>query len=442
MFYSKVVAAASFLTGLALNVVNAASVPTITATGSKFFDSDGNQFFIKGVAYQLTPDDPLVDTDQCTRDASLMKTLGANAIRVYHVDPDGDHSGCMSAFANAGIYLFVDLDTFTTAIDPVSTSWNQTQYTAFTKVLDAFASFDNTLGVFIGNEVISLANQSNAAPYIKAATRDIKAYRDSKGYRAIPVGYSAADIAELRPMLQNYLACGTNSSESIDFFGLNAYEWCGDSSFSTSGYSALNVNATDYNIPIFFSETGCNTSPPRTFTDQSAILGPDMNDVWSGAIIYEWIEETNDYGLISYGPTLAATATASGVVAGISRSGTPTPVSPDFSNLQAQWSTLTPSGTPSSAYSVTVTPPACPSSTANGWLVDGDVKLPTLGETLVVSNTVSTTGSSATGTATGTATGSAASASATKKSTASGGKEIAGMGAALMAVMLGFVYWL
>lgn len=27
-----------------------------------------------------------------------------------------------------------------------------------------------------------------------------------------------------------------------------------------------------------------------------------MVDVWSGAIIYEWIQELNDYGLINYGP--------------------------------------------------------------------------------------------------------------------------------------------
>ena len=85
--------------------------------------------------------------------------------------------------------------------------------------MDAFASYDNTAGFFIGNEVIALANQSLAAPYIKAAARDLKAYRNSKNYRDIPVGYSAADIAELRPMLQDYLACGTNSSESIDMFG-------------------------------------------------------------------------------------------------------------------------------------------------------------------------------------------------------------------------------
>ena len=73
-----------------------------------------------GVAYQLTEDDPLIDANQCTQDAALMKTLGTNAIRVYHVDPTQDHSGCMAAFAAAGIYLIVDLDTFTTAIDPVS----------------------------------------------------------------------------------------------------------------------------------------------------------------------------------------------------------------------------------------------------------------------------------------------------------------------------------
>lgn len=48
-----------------------------------------------------------------------MAELGTNAIRVYHVDPKADHKGCMSAFADAGIYLFVDLDTFNTQIEQV-----------------------------------------------------------------------------------------------------------------------------------------------------------------------------------------------------------------------------------------------------------------------------------------------------------------------------------
>ena len=64
----------------------------------------------------MTNNDPLVNTAQCQRDAALMAQLGANSIRVYHVDPQGDHNGCMNAFAEKGIYLWVDLDTFSTYI--------------------------------------------------------------------------------------------------------------------------------------------------------------------------------------------------------------------------------------------------------------------------------------------------------------------------------------
>lgn len=73
-----------------------------------------------GVAYQLRPLDPLIDTEQCQRDASLMKELGVNSIRVYHVDASANHDGCMKAFDDAGIYLLIDLDTFGTYVVSVS----------------------------------------------------------------------------------------------------------------------------------------------------------------------------------------------------------------------------------------------------------------------------------------------------------------------------------
>lgn len=95
------------------------AISTIATHGNRFFYENGTQFFIKGVAYQLTSDDPLLDKDQCSRDASLMQQLGANAIRVYHVDASSDHSDCMTVFADAGIYLLADLDTFDTYILPV-----------------------------------------------------------------------------------------------------------------------------------------------------------------------------------------------------------------------------------------------------------------------------------------------------------------------------------
>jgi hypothetical protein len=177
--------------------------------------------------------------------------------------------------------------------------------------MDEFQQFDNVGGFFIGNEAITTANGSVTAPYIKAATRDLKAHRDEKGYRKIPIGYSAADIATLRPMLQNYLACGSNASEHIDFFSLNAYSWCGQSTYQQSGYDQLKANSQDLHIPIFMSETGCNTVRPRDFADQNALYG-EMADVWSGSIIYEWIEEQNNYGLISYGPKVALTEAPDG----------------------------------------------------------------------------------------------------------------------------------
>lgn len=108
----------------------------------------------------------------------------------------------------------------------------------------------------------------------------MKAYRNSKGYRNIPVGYSAADIAELRPMLQDFLTCGGNTSDSIDFFSLNSYEWCGEVDFQTSGYANLEAGAANFPVPIFFSETGCNTVRPRTFEDQAAIFGEEMINDW------------------------------------------------------------------------------------------------------------------------------------------------------------------
>ena len=173
-----------------------------------------------------------------------------------------------------------------------------------------------------------------------------------------------------------------------------------------------------------------------------------MSGTWSGAIIYEWIEEANDYGLISYGPSVAATAT-NAPPDGYTRSGTPTPVSPDFSNLSNQWKTLSPSGVKASAYSPSLSPPACPASTSGLWNVNGNVALPTLGQTFnaavsssILAGTATGTAARSSGTASGTAAGTAAASSASATGMASPSKEIAGMGAGLVGVMLGFLWWL
>jgi hypothetical protein len=309
-----------------------------------------------------------------------MATLGTNSIRVYHVSPYADHSGCMSVFASLGIYVWLDLDTFNTTIQQDAPAWTATQFYAFTQVLDAFIGYDNLAGFWIGNEIINTAAGSPAAPYIKAAVADIKAYLALKPYRPVPIGYSAADIAALRPALQNYLACSATPAHNIDFFGLNSYEWCGDSSYTTSGYANLQALAATYPIPIFLSETGCNAVEPRLFADQAAVFGPNMSATWSGAIVYEWVQAVNDYGLVTY--------PGGGV------SGQPAPIEPDFANLRAQWATLAPRGVVAAAYTAGFAPPPCPLATG-GWLVDGDVALPTLGAAVV--SAVAASGSAAVG---------------------------------------------
>ncbi|KAK5200462.1 hypothetical protein LTR16_006090, partial [Cryomyces antarcticus] len=78
-----------------------------------------------------------------------MSSIGANAIRVYHVDPTGDHRGCMSTFADAGIHLFVDLDTVGTYILSDTPEWTRNQYSTYTKVVDEFQQYNNTAGFFV-----------------------------------------------------------------------------------------------------------------------------------------------------------------------------------------------------------------------------------------------------------------------------------------------------
>lgn len=471
------------LTGLYALTAHAA-VDKVNAVGSKFFYENGTQYYMKGrdpTALSESHRVYVTDYRQESPTSSSRKTLSltrsnANVISLvwssWALMPFVSTTSTPTLITEAAwthlpLLVFICLSILTlltlrssrhvfqnvpsvsfnnerlTIVFQNQPSWTQRQFHRFTAVLDEFIKFDNTAGVFVGNEVITTKVGSEAAPFILAAARDIKIYRDHKGYRPVPVGYSAADIAELRPMLQNYLACSKEAADRLDFFGLNAYEWCGPSGYIQSGYSVLQQNASQYPIPIFFSETGCNTHRPRTFEDQPAIFGTEMAGTWSGSIVYEWIEETNNYGLISYGPKAenAAPTDTSLIQDGFTRKGTPTPVSPDFENLKKQWSTLHPKGVLLSEYAKatsTITPPECPSSTAGGWAVDPNSPLPTLGQTFTggangqhsatsttesTESTHRTTASRARTTAT-TRSGTASAASATKESGSSHGADI------------------
>lgn len=283
--------------------------------GSKFFNSvSGEQFFIKGVAYQLSRKegdsydritelayiDSLANATSCLRDLELFQELGINAIRVFQVNPNADHGVCMYALQKAGIYVLADLAEHEQSINRDSPAWTTDLKNRYTLVIDALAPYENVLGFFAGNEVTTSVINVDASPYVRAAIRDAKAHIKKMGYRAIPVGYATNDDAQIRNSLTNYFACNLDQANNsqADFMGLNMYEWCGYSSYVTSGYRERTKEFKDYPIPVFFSEFGCNAVTPRPFTEVEVLYGVQMTGLWLGGLAYEYFDHVNKYGLV------------------------------------------------------------------------------------------------------------------------------------------------
>jgi hypothetical protein len=205
----------------------------------------------------------------------------------------------MNALADAGIYVIADLASPNVSINSNDPAWNTDLYARYTSVVDVMAKYTNTLGFFAGNEVSDMPNNTDAMAFVKAAVRDTKSYISQQNYRTIGVGYAADDDQYVRDGVQDYLNCGP-AADAIDFFGYNIYSWCGDSSYELSGYATRTAAFANYSVPAFFAEYGCNTSPPRLFTETLALYGSNMSDVWSGGIVYEYFQAANDYGMFRH----------------------------------------------------------------------------------------------------------------------------------------------
>lgn len=288
---------------------------TIEAVGNKFFNSSsGEQFFIKGLAYQRSRQDgdnleayaphgyvdSLAHPDLCLRDVELLSELGVNAVRVYQIDPREDHDVCMHVMAKHGIYVMVDVLEPTHAINREHPRWDHELFRHFTAVVDSMHRYDNVLGFVVGNGVVTGPSDSGAAPFVKAAIRDIKAHIAHRQYRPIPVGYTANDDTATRRTMAEYLECTEHSGrrEAADFVGVALFAWCGDANYDSSGYRERTVEMGDAGVPVFLSEYGCNTKGPRRFSEIGAIYGPAMSRVWSGGFVFELFQHVSGHGLV------------------------------------------------------------------------------------------------------------------------------------------------
>lgn len=292
--------------------------------------------------------DPISDSSSCERDIPYLQQLGTNTIRVYALDPTQSHDKCMTALANAGIYVIADLSAPGQSIIRSSPSWNDDLYSRYTSVIDAMAGYSNTLGFFAGNEVTNNDTNTEASAFVKAAVRDSKSYIKQKNYREIGVGYATSDDAGIRQLVAQYFDCGDDRSQAIDFWGYNIYSWCGDSSYTESGYDQRTAEFASYNVPVFFAEYGCNEVQPRTFSEVDALYGDQMSPVWSGGIVYMYFQETNDYGLVSVDGNSVSTLA-------------------DFDNLSSRIAGITPSSVNSASYTPTNTAPASCPSVGSSW---------------------------------------------------------------------------
>lgn len=296
--------AASAAASPTANVQKRASITPITVKGNAFF-AGNERFYIRGVDYQpggaSAAKDPIADADGCKRDIAKFKELGINTVRIYTVDNSADHDECMNALADAGIYLALDVNTPKYSINRASvksaqTSYNKVYLQSIFATVEMFAKYDNTLLFFSANEVINDDKTTNCAPYVKAVTRDIKSYMNARGLRKVPVGYSAADVESNRYEMAAYMNCGDDAIRS-DFFGFNDYSWCDPSSYEISGWDQKVAKFSNYSIPIFLSEYGCNKNT-RKFEEVKALYGTDMTPVYSGGLVYEYSQEDSNYGLV------------------------------------------------------------------------------------------------------------------------------------------------
>jgi len=308
------VRALQLLTGAAALVSSASAqvvkrqtgkLPPVTAEGNAFY-ADGKRFFIRGVAYQpggaADAQDPLLDTDQLKQDIANFEDLGINTIRIYTIDNSKNHDEAMKMLDDAGIYLALDANTPEYSLnradlESLHMSYNDNYLQSVFATVDAFAGYNNLLLFFSGNEVINARNNTNAAPYIKAVTRDMRQYISKQADRAIPVGYSSADVAENIEQQANYFACGEDEWARSDFFAFNDYSWCSPSTLQTSGWATKVETYSDYSLPMFLSEFGCITNT-RKWDEIAALYSDEVAAAWSGGLAYEYTLEENGYGLV------------------------------------------------------------------------------------------------------------------------------------------------
>ncbi|KAF5878173.1 uncharacterized protein Bfra_000340 [Botrytis fragariae] len=348
--------------------MNSGAFDSMTIKGSKFFYSNGTQFFLRGVTYGSDFFlDILADKEACERDIKALVSLGINVLHVYGIDSGQDHGECMQKFMENGICLLIDLHITSTYICIDSTAWTNQKFFAYMDMVNAFAFYTNTLGFYLVDNPIT-DSSTYLAPLSKAAVRDVRGYIKARGYRSIPIGgyvLTDSDYAqETYRLVADYMAC---RNWSIDFWALTDYSWCDNSTFTSSNYSRLTEIFSDYPLPILLADYACEPTTEdnsdvggRIFDEIGTIYASKKVGYLVGGIVYEWASSSDsdpsDYGVLDFLQCLSSSGK-------FNRQRDP--AQSNYKSFSTQLAAINPSITQMSAYTPTITTaPSCPDENA------------------------------------------------------------------------------
>uniref|UniRef100_H3HBS7 Glycoside hydrolase family 5 domain-containing protein n=1 Tax=Phytophthora ramorum TaxID=164328 RepID=H3HBS7_PHYRM len=331
---------AALLAAFAVSNVESYTNP-IMIKGYRMFDAKTNaSFAVKGIDYYPRPnagtlDDNNIDLftddhyDVWKDDIELLAATGANAVRLYAVDPSKSHDKFMCALRAKGMYALVDLaascPNCAITKDAYPACYPAALEARGEQIILAFAKYDNVLAFSAGNEVNQVvgADATVNAPCQKKFIRDMRAFIGTcSSIRKIPVGVVLADPnldknnRELNAKYYNCLTDPTDKYENAEWYGLNAYQYYAQS------FLQLQTDFASYKmtIPVMLTEYGClNKGFPtekgyeaqRTWLQAGWLYSSDFRKVFSGGFVFEYSTENGNsklsdpasgFPFTSYGP--------------------------------------------------------------------------------------------------------------------------------------------
>ncbi|KAK7186372.1 1,3-beta-glucanosyltransferase [Paraphaeosphaeria sporulosa] len=172
-----------------------AEVEPIEIKGSHFFYRTVLPFLYEPFGYELSnfnpPPDPLGSGILCRRDIPYLSGFNINVIVVAYIDRDKDHSECVNALADAGIYVVPQVD-------------------AGVNSYFSLANYSNVLAF----RMTAAGQQPTDLLYFRAAFRDMRTYMSEVLHRSIPIVLSILPEEQEKDTI-DYIWCHDDAADIV-----------------------------------------------------------------------------------------------------------------------------------------------------------------------------------------------------------------------------------